>query len=67
MQRPMNILNVAMLDIPEAMLRLLEQSFSHTMLATFLEPRLSGRLLGEQKAQLGELDTCYSLSSFIEV
>ena len=27
--RPMNVLNVATLDIPVAMLRLLEQAFSH--------------------------------------
>ena len=81
----MNILNIAMLDIPEATLRLFEQVFSHASqskvskyfscffshflsalaaLVASLGPRLGGRLVGEQKALLRELDTCYSSSSF---
>ena len=35
--KPMKVLNVAKLDIPEAMLKLLEQAFSHTNRSNFLE------------------------------
>ena len=50
-------------------------STSHAFCCTFLlalaalvaslGPRLGNRLVGEQKAQLEELDTCYNLSSFL--
>ena len=65
-RRPMNILSMTTLDIPEATLRPLGQVFSNVSLSKVLEyllcfgRHLDGRIV-EPKVQLGELDTSCNL------